>query len=187
MTREGEDSGSALSSVALQLRKSRTVKLGTVLDDAAANRICAELLFLQSEDATQGVALHIDSPGGSVTAGLAIADTMEFIGPPVSTVCVGQAAGMAAVLLAAGAKGKRFALRTASVTLRSPSGVDELDAATHPHEVARLLGAVTELLVSHTGRPSHDLERDRDEGRSMTPEEARAYGLIDEVLTTPSR
>ncbi|MBN2217400.1 MAG: ATP-dependent Clp protease proteolytic subunit [Pirellulales bacterium] len=168
-----------------RLLKDRIIFLGSAIDDDVANAIVAQLLFLQAEDAKADVSLYMNSPGGSVTAGLAIYDTMQFINCPVATYCVGQCASMAAVLLAAGAEGKRSALPNARIMIHQPlagmEGTAE-DIMIHAKEFTKVKERLNNILLKHTGHPLKKIEEDTDRDRFMTAEEARDYGLIDTVI-----
>ncbi len=167
------------------LLKERIVFLGTPIDDHVANLIIAQLLFLDREDPDRDIQMYIHSPGGSVTAGLAIYDTMQLIRPDVSTICVGMAASMGAVLLVAGAKGKRFALPNSTVMLHQAAGGFEgtaSDIEIRAREILRLQTRLREILVNHTGQPMERIARDSDRDFFLTPEAARDYGIIDEVI-----
>lgn len=168
-----------------RLLKDRIVFLGTAVNDDVANAIVAQLLFLQSEDPKADVHLYINSPGGSVTAGLAIYDTMQFITCDVATYCVGQAASMAAVLLASGTKGKRNSLPNARILIHQPmagmEGTAE-DIMIHAKEFAKIKERLNGILLKHTGRPLDQIEKDTDRDRFMSAEESREYGLIDHVI-----
>jgi ATP-dependent Clp protease, protease subunit len=168
-----------------RLLKDRIVFLGTAVNDEVANAIVAQLLFLQSEDAKAPVSIYINSPGGSVSAGLAIYDTMQFISCDVATYCVGQAASMAAVLLAAGTHGKRNALPNARILIHQPmagmEGTAE-DIMIHAKEFGKIKERLNNILLKHTGRPLEEIEKDTDRDRFMAAEEARDYGLIDHVV-----
>ena len=168
-----------------RLLKDRIVMLGTEIDDDVANVVVAQLLFLESEDPDKDINLYINSPGGSVTAGLAIYDTMQYVKPQVSTICVGQAASMGAVLLAAGAKGKRHALPNARIMIHQPLGGargQASDIQIQANEIQRLKLRLNEILVKHTGQPLERVEKDTDRDFFMGSPEAKAYGLIDEVV-----
>ena len=168
-----------------RLLQDRIVILGSPIDDNVASLMVAQLLFLQAQDAEKDISLYINSPGGSVTAGLAIYDTMQFISCDVATYCIGQAASMAAVLLAAGAKGKRYSLPNARIMIHQPLGGAEgqaTDINIQAQEILRLKEMLNGMLASHTGRPVEEITRDTDRDNFMSPEEAKAYGLIDEVL-----
>ncbi len=169
-----------------RLLKDRIVMLGTEIDDDVANVIVAQLLFLESEDADKDINIYINSPGGSVTAGLAIYDTIQYVKPQVSTICIGQAASMGAVLLAAGAKGKRFALPNARIMIHQPLGGargQATDMEIQVREIIRLKQRLNEILQKHTGQPMERIEKDTDRDFFMGAGEAKAYGLIDEVVT----
>ena len=168
-----------------RLLKDRIVILGAAVDDAVANLITAQLVHLDAEDPGKDISLYINSPGGSSTALLGIYDTMEYVGSDVSTICVGQAASAAAVLLAAGAPGKRFALPHARVLLHQPHGElggQAADMEIHAREILRQRGLVNEILARHTGQPIERISRDTDRDFILTATEARAYGVVDEVL-----
>jgi ATP-dependent Clp protease, protease subunit len=173
-----------------RLLKDRIVMLGTPLDDAVANLVTAQLLHLESEDPEKDIAFYINSPGGSSTALLAIYDTMQFIRPDVSTICVGQAASAGAVLLACGAAGKRYALPNARILLHQPHG--ELGGQTsdidiHAREFLRQRALVDEILSRHIGQPVEKIATDTDRDFILTPEQAKEYGVIDEVLSGRGR
>lgn len=168
-----------------RLLKDRIVLLGTPIDDHVANSITAQFLFLQSEDPKKDIDVYINSPGGSVTAGLAIYDTMQMLSCPVRTYCVGQAASMGAVLLAAGAPGKRFALPNARIMIHQPSGGSEGTAADihiQAQEILRIRSILNQILSKHTGQPLTQIEKDSDRDYFMSADEAKKYGLVDEVL-----
>lgn len=168
-----------------RLLKDRIVFLGTQINDEVANAIVAQLLFLQSDDPEADVHLYINSPGGSVTAGLAIYDTMQFIQCPVATYCLGQCASMGAVLLAAGEKGKRFALPNSRVMIHQPSAGSEGTAEEiliHANEFKKLKIRLNTILLNHTGHSLEKIEHDTDRDCFMTAEEACEYGLIDQVI-----
>ena len=172
-----------------RLLKERIVFLVGPVNDATANLVVAQLLFLESENPDKDISLYINSPGGSVTAGMSIYDTMNFIKPDVSTLCLGQAASMGAFLLSAGAKGKRFALPNSRVMIHQPLisgglGGQASDIEIHARELLKLKDKLNRLLAQHSGRDLADLERDTDRDNYMSAEEARAYGLIDQVLET---
>ena len=168
-----------------RLLKDRIVFLGSGITDEVANAIVAQLLFLQSEDSKADVHLYINSPGGAVTAGLAIYDTMQFINCDVATYCVGQAASMAAVLLAAGTRGKRNALPNSRILIHQPlAGMEGSaeDILIHAKEFGKIKERLNLILIKHTGHPLEKIERDTDRDRFMSAEEARDYGLIDHVI-----
>jgi len=169
-----------------RLLKERIIFLGTGIDDSVANLIIAQLLFLQSEDPEKDISIYINSPGGVVTAGLAIYDTMQFLKCDITTYCVGQAASMGAVLLAAGAEGKRFALPNARIMIHQPLGGAQgqaTDINIQAQEIMRIKHILNGILASHSGRSIEDLEKDTDRDNFMSAEQAAEYGLIDEVIT----
>ncbi|MDZ8119869.1 ATP-dependent Clp endopeptidase proteolytic subunit ClpP [Pontiella sp. NLcol2] len=169
-----------------RLLKERIIFLGTGIDDNVANLIIAQLLFLQSEDPEKDISVYINSPGGVVTAGLAIYDTMQFLKCDITTYCVGQAASMGAVLLAAGAPGKRFALPNARIMIHQPLGGAQgqaTDINIQAQEIMRIKQILNGILSSHSGRSLKDLEKDTDRDNFMSAEQAKEYGLIDEVVT----
>jgi ATP-dependent Clp protease protease subunit len=168
-----------------RLLKDRIVFLGTPVDDDVANIIVAQMLFLESEDPDKDINLYINSPGGSVTAGLAIYDTMQYVKCQVSTICMGQAASMGALLLTAGAKGKRFSLPHSRIMIHQPSGGfggQASDIELHAKEILRLKAKLNEIMQKHTGQPLERIERDTDRDYFMGAGEAKEYGLLDEVV-----
>jgi ATP-dependent Clp protease protease subunit len=170
-----------------RLLEDRIVFIGTGIDDNVANVVIAQLLFLQKENKHQDINLYINSPGGIVTAGLAIYDTMQFVQCDVATYCVGQAASMGAVLLAAGAKGKRFALPHSRIMIHQPWGGARGTAADieiHAEEILKTKRTLTEIISRHTGRPLDSVDRDTDRDKFMDPHQAKEYGLVDEVVDT---
>jgi ATP-dependent Clp protease protease subunit len=170
-----------------RLLKDRIVFLGSVVTDDVANVITAQLLFLESEDPDRDVFFYINSPGGSVTAGLAIYDTMQYVRPQISTVCVGQAASMGAVLLAAGAKGKRFALPHSRIMIHQPLGGFQGQAADidiQAREILRMREDLNNILMKHTGQSLKKIEKDTDRDLFMNGKQAQEYGLVDEVIAT---
>jgi ATP-dependent Clp protease protease subunit len=170
-----------------RLLKDRIVFIGTAIDDDVANVVTAQLLFLESEDPEKDVSIYINSPGGSVTAGLAIYDTMQYVKAPVSTICLGQAASMAAVLLSAGAKGKRYAVPNARIMIHQLSGGfsgQASDIEIQAREALRLKRTLDEILARHTGQAIDRISKDTDRDYFMSPQEAKDYGLIDEVIVT---
>ncbi len=169
-----------------RLLKDRVIFLSGEVEDNMANLIVAQLLFLESEEPDKDINLYINSPGGSVTAGMAIYDTMQFIKPDVRTLCVGQACSMGAFLLAGGAPGKRGALPHARVMIHQPLGGfrgQASDIQIHAQEILKIKGTLNERLAFHTGQPIETIEKDTDRDNFMSAEEAKNYGLIDEVLT----
>ncbi|UCE66715.1 MAG: ATP-dependent Clp endopeptidase proteolytic subunit ClpP [Candidatus Zixiibacteriota bacterium] len=167
-----------------RLLKDRIVFVGTPIDDNIANLVIAQLLFLQAEDPEKDIFVYINSPGGSVTAGMAIYDTMQFIKPDVNTTCVGLAASMGAVLLAGGAKGKRAALRNSKIMIHQPWGGFQgaaSDIEIHAKEIVKTKEQINQILANHTGQPLEKIVTDTDRDNFMSAEEAKAYGLVDEV------
>lgn len=170
-----------------RLLKDRIIFLGLPVTDDMANLITAQMLFLESEDPEREIHLYINSPGGSVTAGLAIYDTMQYIRPPVSTLCLGQAASMAAWLLAAGAPGKRYALPHSRIMIHQPLGGVQgqaTDIDIQAREILRMREQLNNILVKHTGQSLRKIERDTDRDLFMTGKQAVEYGLVDEVIAT---
>ena len=168
-----------------RLLKERVIFMVGQVEDYMANLIVAQMLFLESENPDKDINLYINSPGGSVTAGMSIYDTMQFVKPPVSTMCIGQAASMGAFLLAAGDKGKRNALPNARVMIHQPLGGFQgqaSDIEIHAREILKIKGDLNRLLAHHTGQPLEVVERDTDRDNFMDAEQAKEYGLIDEVL-----
>jgi len=169
-----------------RLLKDRIIFLGTVINDTVANTVIAQLLFLENQDPDKDITLYIHSPGGHVTAGLAIYDTMQYIKPDVSTICVGMAASMGAILLAGGAKGKRFALPNSEIMIHQPLGGIEgqaSDIRIHADHILRTKDRLNKLLAKHSGQPLKLIEKDTDRDNFMSAEEAKRYGLIDEIFT----
>lgn len=168
-----------------RLLKDRIVFIGTAIDDNVANLIIAQLLFLQNEDAHKDIHVYINSPGGSVTAGLAIYDTMQFIKPDVCTYCIGQAASMGSVLLASGAKGKRFSLPYSRIMIHQPWGGTQgtaSDISIQAKEILRMKEELAKLLARHTGQSDQKILLDSDRDFFMSAQEAKEYGLVDEVI-----
>ena len=168
-----------------RLLKDRIVFLGTVVTDDVANLVTAQLLFLESEDPERDVYFYINTPGGSVTAGLAIYDTMQYVRPQISTVCLGQAASMGAILLAAGAKGKRYALPHARIMIHQPLGGFQgtaTDVDIQAREILRMREELNNILMKHTGQSLKKIEKDTDRDLFMTGKQALEYGLVDEVI-----
>jgi ATP-dependent Clp protease protease subunit len=169
-----------------RLLKERIIFLGTEIDDQMANIVMAQLIFLEYEDPEKDIHLYINSPGGYVSAGLAIYDTMKYIRPDVSTICMGQAFSMAAILLTAGAKGKRFALPHSRVMFHQPqggAGGQATDIAIHAKEIINIKKTLNQILVATTGQPYERIEKDHDRNYYLTAEDAKAYGAIDEIIT----
>ena len=170
-----------------RLLKENIIFLGTPIDDTVANLIIAQLLFLEAEDPERDISIYINSPGGSISAGMAIYDTMQFVRPDVVTYCIGQSASIAAVLLAAGTPKKRYALPNSRVLIHQPwmSGLSgqATDIDIHAKEIIRTRAALNKLLADHTGQPVEKIERDVERDFIMTAEQAKAYGLVDEIIT----
>jgi len=169
-----------------RLLKERIIFLGSEIDDVTADIVMAQLIFLEYEDPDKDITIYINSPGGVVSAGLAIYDTMQYIKPDVSTICIGQAASMGAVLLAAGTKGKRFALPHSRVMLHQPlggAGGQAADIAIHAKEIVRVKQTLTEIIQKHSGQKLDVIARDTDRNFYMSGEEAKTYGIIDDILT----
>lgn len=170
-----------------RLLKERIIFLGSDIDDTTADLVMAQLIFLEYEDAEKDITLYINSPGGIVSSGLAIYDTIQYIKPDVSTICIGQAASMGAVLLAAGTKGKRYALPNSRIMLHQPlggAGGQAADVAIHAKEIIRVKKALNEILCKHTGQSLDVIAGDTDRNFYMSAEEAKAYGLVDEIFTS---
>jgi ATP-dependent Clp protease protease subunit len=170
-----------------RLLKERIIFLGTPIDDGVANVVMAQLLHLESEDPDRDISIYINSPGGSFTALTAIYDTMQFVRPEIQTICMGQAASAAAVLLAAGTKGKRLALQHARVLIHQPSGGGEgqsSDIEIQAREILRMRDLLEQMLANHSGKTVEEIRKDIERDKILTAEEAVAYGLIDEVVST---
>ncbi|MBN2755244.1 MAG: ATP-dependent Clp endopeptidase proteolytic subunit ClpP [Candidatus Goldbacteria bacterium] len=185
MVVEQSDRGERAFDIYSRLLKERIIFLGTPIDDDVANLIIAQMLFLEGEDSKKEISIYINSPGGVVTAGLAIYDTMQFIKAPVSTICVGQAASMGAVLLTAGATGKRYALPNARVLIHQPLGGVQGQASEieiHAKEIIKTKKRLSEILAKHTGQKLSKIEKDTDRDYYMSAQEAKEYGLVDEVM-----
>jgi ATP-dependent Clp protease protease subunit len=168
-----------------RLLKERVIFLVGSVNDMSANLVVAQLLFLEAENPDKDISLYINSPGGSVTAGMSIYDTMQFIKPDVSTLCIGQAASMGAFLLAAGAKEKRFSLPNSRIMIHQPSGGfqgQSTDIEIHAKEILYLRGKLNEILAHHTGRTADEIDRDTERDNFMSAEQSVAYGLIDKVI-----
>jgi len=169
-----------------RLLRDNIIFIGTPIDDNMANLVTAQLLFLEAEDPERDVSLYINSPGGVVTAGMAIYDTIQFIRPDVTTICIGQAASVAAVLLAAGSPGKRFALPNARLLIHQPTigglSGQATDIDIHAREILRIRASLNEIMAKHTGQPIEKIERDMDRDFWMSAQQAREYGIIDEII-----
>ncbi|MGO4888861.1 ATP-dependent Clp endopeptidase proteolytic subunit ClpP [Anaerobacillus sp. MEB173] len=173
-----------------RLLKDRIILLGSAIDDNVANSIVAQLLFLAAEDPEKDISLYINSPGGSITAGMAIYDTMQFIQPKVSTICIGMAASMGAFLLAAGEKGKRYALPNSEVMIHQPLGGTQgqaSDIQIHAKRIIEMREKLNEILSERTGQPIEVIERDTDRDNFMTAPAAKEYGLIDDVIASSAK
>ena len=173
-----------------RLLKDRIIFLGAPIDDVFANLIIAQLLFLEAEDPEKDINLYVNSPGGSVTAGLGIYDTMQYVKPPINTICLGQAASMGAFLLTAGTKGKRFALPNARVMIHQPLGgfsgqATEIDI--HAREILKIRERLNEIMAKHTGQSIEKIAHDTERDYFLSAEEAKQYGLIDEVISRPPK
>lgn len=168
-----------------RLLKDRIIFIGTAIDDVVANLIIAQLLFLQMEDPDKEISVYVNTPGGSVTSGLAIYDTMQFVKPDVSTYCVGQASSMGAVLLAAGTPGKRYGLPHSRIMIHQPWGGVQgaaADISIQAQEILRLRARIEEILAKHTKQPLEKIKKDTDRDYFMSSEEAKTYGIVDEVI-----
>lgn len=186
MVVEQSSKGERAYDIYSRLLKERIIFLNGGVEDEMAKLIVAQLLFLEAEDPEKDIHIYINSPGGSVTAGMAIFDTMNFIKPDVSTVCIGQACSMGAFLLSAGAKGKRFALPHARVMIHQPLGGfrgQASDILIHAQEISKIKQTLNQRMAEHTGQPIAQIEQDTDRDNFMSAEEAKAYGLIDDVVT----
>jgi ATP-dependent Clp protease protease subunit len=185
MVVEQSNRGERAYDIYSRLLKDRIIFLGSAIDNEIANLIVAQLLFLESEDPEKDISFYINSPGGVVTAGLAIYDTIQYIKPDVATVCIGQAASMGALLLAAGTPGKRFALPNARIMIHQPWGGVQgqaTDISIQAQEILRLKDRLNEILAAHCGRDKETVAKDTDRDRFMAAEEAKEYGLVDEVV-----
>jgi len=169
-----------------RLLKDRIIFLGDEVNDVTASLVVAQLLFLEAEDPDKDICIYINSPGGSITSGMAIYDTMQYIKPDVSTICIGMAASMGAFLLTAGAKGKRFALPNSEIMIHQPLGGAKgqaSDIAIQADHILKIKKRLNEILSERTGQPIEIIEKDTDRDNFMTAEEAKAYGLVDEIIT----
>lgn len=170
-----------------RLLKDRIIFLGTAIDDNVANAVIAQLLFLQSDDPDKDIHIYVNSPGGIVSSGLAIYDTMQYVKPDIATYCIGQAASMGALLLTAGAKGKRFALPNSRIMLHQPMGGfhgQATDVEIHAREILKMKDTLNRILTAHTGQPLEKIQTDTDRDFFMSGAEAKEYGLVDEVIHT---
>jgi len=188
MVVESTNRGERAFDIYSRLLKDRIVFIGTPIDDQVANLVVAQLLFLQSEDPEKEVSLYINSPGGQVNAGMAIYDTVQYIRPPVSTICIGMAYSMAAVLLAGGSPGRRYALPHANILIHQPWGGMQgqaSDIQIHAKEILRTREQLNQILAQHTGQPIERVQQDTERDYFLTPESAKAYGLIDDIIQSP--
>jgi len=170
-----------------RLLKDRIIFVGTIVDDYIANLVIAQLLFLQTEDPEKDIHLYINSPGGIVSSGLAIYDTMQYVKPSIATYCIGQAASMGALLLASGTKGKRYSLPNARIMLHQPMGGFQgqaTDIEIHAREILRMKETLNAILSKHTGQPLEKIQADTDRDFFMSGNEAKAYGIVDDVITS---
>jgi ATP-dependent Clp protease protease subunit len=170
-----------------RLLKDRIIIMGEEVLDGMANTVIAQMLFLESEDPDKDINMYINSPGGSVTAGMAIYDTMQYIKPDIATICMGQATSMAALLLAAGAKGKRYALPHSRIMIHQPLGGTQgqaTDIDIHAKEILKMRDTLNQILFKHTGQPIEKVKKDTERDYFMTSEEAKKYGIVDKVITT---
>jgi ATP-dependent Clp protease protease subunit len=168
-----------------RLLKDRIIFLGTAIDDQVANTVVAQILFLQTEDPDKDIHIYVNSPGGIVTAGLAIYDTMQYVKPNIATYCIGQAASMGALLLAAGTKGKRYSLPNARVMLHQPMGGFQgqaTDIEIHAREILKMKDTLNQIISKHTGQPFEKVRTDTDRDFFMSAHEANEYGIVDEVI-----
>jgi ATP-dependent Clp protease protease subunit len=170
-----------------RLLKDRIIFLGTAIDDYVANLVVAQLLFLEADDPSQDIYLYINSPGGIVTAGLAIYDTLQYVKPDIQTICIGQAASMGSLLLAAGTKGKRYALPNSRIMIHQPSGGfsgQQTDIEIQSREIRKLRDRLEEIMSKHTGKSTEQVKQDSDRDNFMSAVDAKEYGIVDEVITS---
>ena len=190
MVVESTNRGERAFDIYSRLLKERIVFIGTPIDDQIANLVIAQLLFLQSEDPEKDISVYVNSPGGHVNAGLAIYDTMQYVKPDVSTICMGMAYSMGAVLLAGGTAGKRYALPHSNIHIHQPIGGMQgqaTDIQIHAKEMLRTRELLNEILSKHTGQPIERVQQDTERDFFMTPEQAKAYGLIDDIIQAPPK
>jgi ATP-dependent Clp protease protease subunit len=187
MVVEQSNRGERAYDIYSRLLKDNIIFIGTPIDDNVANVVTAQLLFLEAEDPEKDIHIYINSPGGSISAGMAVYDTMQYIRPNVSTICIGQAASMGALLLSAGTQGKRFALPNSRILIHQPSMTGLAGQATdidiHAKEILRLREAMNKILAKHTGQDLDRIEKDVERDYIMTAQQAREYGIVDEVIT----
>ncbi len=187
---EQSERGERAYDIYSRLLKDRVIFIGSVIDDTVANLVIAQLLFLQTEDPDRDINIYVNSPGGVVTAGLAMYDTMQFVKPDVCTYCMGQATSMGALILAAGAKGKRFALPNSRVMIHQPWGGVQgqaSDIKIQAKEILKMRDRINEILAKHTGQKLDKIQKDTDRDYFMSADEAKSYGLIDEVIVSPKK
>ena len=190
MVVESTNRGERAFDIYSRLLKERIVFIGTPIDDQVANLVIAQLLFLQSEDPEKDIALYINSPGGHVAAGLAIYDTMQYIRPTVATICIGMAYSMAAILLAGGTAGHRFALPHSNILIHQPMGGMQgqaTDIQIHAKEILRTRELLNDIIAKHSRQPLERVQQDTERDYFMTPEQAKAYGIIDDIITAPDK
>ena len=187
MVVEQSNRGERAYDIYSRLLKDNIIFLGTPIDDNVANVVTAQLLFLEAEDPEKDISLYINSPGGSISAGMAIYDTIQFIRPDVTTICIGQAASMGALLLSAGSPGKRFALPNSRILIHQPSMSGLAGQATdidiHAREILRLRESMNKILARHTGQPLDRIQRDVERDYIMTADQAKEYGIVDQVIS----
>jgi len=187
---EQSERGERAYDIYSRLLKDRVIFIGSMIDDTVANLIIAQMLFLQTEDPDRDINIYVNSPGGIVTAGLAMYDTMQFVKPDVCTYCMGQATSMGALILAAGTKGKRFALPNSRVMIHQPWGGVQGQAADikiQAKEILKMRDRINEILAKHTGQKLDKIQKDTDRDYFMSAEESKSYGIIDEVITSPKK
>jgi ATP-dependent Clp protease protease subunit len=190
MVVESTNRGERAFDIYSRLLKDRIIFIGTPIDDQVANLAIAQLLFLQSEDPEKDIYLYINSPGGHVSAGLAIYDTMEFIRPRVSTICIGMAYSMAAILLCGGASGARYSLPHANILIHQPMGGMQgqaTDIQIHAKEIIRTRELLNEIIARHSGQPLEKVAQDTERDYFLTPEQAKSYGIIDDIIESPGK
>ena len=190
MVVESTNRGERAFDIYSRLLKERIIFIGTPIDDQVANLVIAQLLFLQSEDPEKDISIYINSPGGQVTAGLAIYDTMQYVRPSVSTICIGMAYSMGAVLLAGGSDGRRYALPHANILIHQPWGGMQgqaSDIQIHAKEILRTRELLNGILARHTGQPIERVQQDTERDYFLTPEQAKSYGLIDDIIMAPEK
>ena len=188
MVVERSNTGERAYDIYSRLLKDRIIFLGEEVNDTTASLVVAQLLYLEAQDPDKDIQMYINSPGGSITAGMAIYDTMQYIRPDVSTICVGMAASMASILLAAGAKGKRFALPHSRVMIHQPLGGAQgqaTDIEIHAREILRVREEMNQILAAHTGKDPETIKLDTERDHYLTADEALSYGLIDQVVASP--